>query len=61
MSQQTTAPRLMRYREAAAYIGISERSLWSMVASGEIRAVRRGRSVRIDVDDLNRWIRKMKK
>ena len=52
--------RLLRHREAAAYLGISERSLWTMGSTGEIPQVRFGggsrQSVRYDIGDLDAWI-----
>ena len=39
-------------REVAHAIGLSERSVWAMIASGRLRAVRLGRSVRIPREAL---------
>lgn len=50
------APRLMKPREAAAYLAISERKLWSLTQSGRIPAVRLDRSVRYDFSDLDKFI-----
>ena len=47
---------LLTSRQAAEALAISERSLWSKKASGEIAHVRIGRSVRYSVADLQRWI-----
>jgi excisionase family DNA binding protein len=60
----TTAPtdaptpqRLLRPREAAAVLSVSERTLWSLTwPRGPIRPVRVGRAVRYSVADLQRWI-----
>ena len=41
-----------RPREAAEWLKISERSLWSLTQRGELAAVRIGRSVRYDLADL---------
>ena len=49
-------PRLLTYREAAAYLNISERTLWSMQKYGEIATVRLRQSVRFDRQELDRWI-----
>jgi excisionase family DNA binding protein len=61
MSSETTNPSapprlLLRPREAARSLGISERSLWSLTNHGEIPAVRFGRSVRYDLDTLRQVI-----
>ncbi len=52
----TLAPLLLKPPEAAAVLAISERSLWSRTASGEIPHVKIGRSVRYPVAELERWI-----
>lgn len=48
--------RLMTVREAADVLRVSERTLWTLTHSGELPAVRVGRSVRYDKGDLARWI-----
>jgi len=50
------APLLINAREAARLLGLSERTLWSMTASGEIPHVRIRRSVRYSPHDLAAWI-----
>ena len=47
---------LLSPQEAARALGVSERTLWSLKASGEIPHVRLGRCVRYPVADLQRWI-----
>ncbi len=47
---------LLRPREAAAWLKISERSLWSLTHQGQLKAVRIGRSVRYDIADLVAFI-----
>jgi excisionase family DNA binding protein len=47
---------LLKPDDASKTLAISPRTLWSMTASGEIPAVRIGRSVRYDVADLRKWI-----
>jgi len=39
-------------REVAAAIGMSERSVWSLIASGRLRSIKLGRSVRIPREAL---------
>lgn len=57
--RDNTAPhlhaQLLSERNAAAWLGVSPRTLWGLRASGEIPIVRVGRSVRYDVDDLRRF------
>ncbi len=57
----TTAPnfeveRLLSYREAGKLLGVTERTVWTLVNDGELPAVRFGRSVRIDPADLRAFI-----
>jgi len=47
---------LLRPKETAAALGLSERKLWSLTAGGEIPSVRIGRAVRYHVADLAEWI-----
>jgi excisionase family DNA binding protein len=47
---------LLTVREAADVLRVSERTLWTLTHSGELRAVRVGRSVRYDQSDLASWI-----
>lgn len=59
----TTAPiveRLLTYREAGKLLGVTERTVWTLVADGELPAVRFGRSVRIDPADLRAYIDRCK-
>jgi excisionase family DNA binding protein len=56
MSTQLSAM-LLRRRDAADVLGISERKIWSLTASGEIPHVRIGRCVRYPADQLQQWIR----
>ena len=47
---------LVRPREAARLLAISERSLWAYTQAGEIPCIRIGRSVRYCLADLAAWI-----
>lgn len=47
---------LLTPREAAAALGICERSLWSLARAGKVPVVRLGRSTRYHVADLSRLI-----
>ena len=65
MSLQTTTPntlnrRLVKCREASAYLGICERKLWELEKNGRIPSVRIDRAVRFDVADLDAFIRRCK-
>jgi excisionase family DNA binding protein len=44
--------RLLRPHEAADWLKISERTLWTLNQRGELPAVRIGRNVRYDLADL---------
>ncbi len=55
-----SAPLLLDYREAARLLAVSERTVWSLVAKGELPAVRIGRAVRIDRRDLVAWVDRQK-
>jgi excisionase family DNA binding protein len=66
-SQASNVPRLLlKGREAAEALGISERTLWELTARKEIPVIRlpgRGkeaRSLRYDVEDLRAWIDRQK-
>jgi excisionase family DNA binding protein len=52
--------RLIKPKDAAGYLAISERKLWAMTKGGTIPAVRLGRSVRYDVTDLDELIQQAK-
>lgn len=52
--------RLLKSREAARYLSLCERKLWAMTQDGIIPAVRIGRAVRYDRDDLDQFIQRAK-
>jgi excisionase family DNA binding protein len=57
--QRTTEeqkPLMVTYRQAAELLGVCERSVWKLVDENELKAVRIGRSVRIPVVELERFI-----
>lgn len=59
----TPAPiveRLLTYREAGKLLGVTERTIWTLVTEGELPRVRFGRSVRIDPADLRAYIDRCK-
>jgi putative molybdopterin biosynthesis protein len=51
---------LLTYRAAAKVLGVTERTLWTLVDRGLLPAVRFGRSVRIDPADLRAFIDRSK-
>ena len=60
MQSKIQTTRLMTSRDAAKYLCISERKLWSMTQTREIPAVRLGRAVRYDLNDLDGFIQRAK-
>jgi excisionase family DNA binding protein len=53
--------RLLTYRQAAKVLGVTERTVWSLVNAGTLPAVRFGRCVRIDPADLRAFIERAKR
>jgi excisionase family DNA binding protein len=51
---------LLTPRQASFAMAISERTLWTMRAAGEIKYVRIGRCIRYHIDDLRLWIEENK-
>lgn len=52
--------RLIKCREAVAYLGICERKLWELAKDGRIQTVRIDRAVRFDISDLDAFISQAK-
>lgn len=52
--------KLLTYKQAGELLGVTERTVWTLVADGELPAVRFGRSVRIDPADLRAYIDRCK-
>jgi len=52
--------RLLKSKEAAAYLALSEKTLWNLTNAGQMRAVRMGRLVRYDPADLDEFIEQAK-
>jgi excisionase family DNA binding protein len=61
ISTPTTPRLLLSVPETAKALGISERSLFSLSASGEIRCIRIGRRVLYSVEELQRFIQQHEK
>lgn len=55
------AAALLKVPAVAAFLGISERKLWSLTNCGDIPAVRIGRSVRYDPRDVEAFAARQKK
>ena len=51
---------LLTYRDAARLLGVSDRTVWTLVATGALRAVRFRHAVRIDPADLQEFIEQAK-
>ena len=55
-----SSQRLFTTKQTLVYLGVCQRTLWTMTNSGEIASVRFGagrrKSVRYDVRDLDAWI-----
>lgn len=47
---------LLTYGEAGELLGLSGRTVWTLVATGQLRACRIGRSVRIPLVELEQYI-----
>jgi excisionase family DNA binding protein len=52
----TITPRLLTVFQAAKYLAISERKLWSLTKEDRISVVKIGRCVRYDLADLDTFI-----
>jgi excisionase family DNA binding protein len=52
--------RLVTTREVAVLLGCSERYVWGLGDSGELPRVTLGRSVKFDLDDVERFIARAK-
>ena len=52
--------RLYSIPEAAAYLGRSVWSMREMVWAGKLPAIRDGRRIFVDLEDMNRWIERNK-
>ena len=48
--------RLLSVRQAAAYLNMSIWTMRDRIANGKIPAVRDGRLVKLDIQDLDQWI-----
>ena len=53
---QSDQPRLLTVKEAAIYIGRTQKGLRHLIASGAIPVVREGTRLHLDRSDLDRWV-----
>jgi excisionase family DNA binding protein len=51
---------LVTSEEAAEMLGIARSSLWKLIAEGRLRPVKIGRSTRIPVTDLERFVEELR-
>ena len=51
---------LLKPKDAATALAVSERTLWELTNRKEIPHVQIGRAVRYDPNDLQEWVRRMK-
>lgn len=52
-----TSPKLINASDLAEMLGISERTIWRLIASGKlIQPIRIGKSVRWRLEQVNQWI-----
>jgi len=50
----------LSYRQVGELLGVTDRTVWTLVNDGELPAIRFGRSVRIDPADLRAYIERCK-
>ena len=55
-----TVERLLTYQDAAKQLQVTDRTVWQLVKDDKLRAVRFGRTVRIDPVDLRSFIERAK-
>jgi excisionase family DNA binding protein len=48
---------LVRPMEVAEALGVSRSKIYELIASGAMPSVRIGKSVRVSVDELRKWVR----
>ncbi len=47
---------LLTVRQVAVYLGVSEKTVRRLIASGQLRCIHIGRLTRIDPGDVSRWL-----
>lgn len=56
LAAQPTTNRLLSVEDAAAYLSLSKREIYNMIANRELPAVIRGRRKMLDIRDMDAWI-----
>lgn len=56
LSATPTANRLRSIEESAAYLSLSKREIYNMIANRALPAVTHGRRKMLDIRDLDAWI-----
>ena len=56
LASRPTLNRLRSIEEAAAYLSLSKREVYNMIANRELPPVPRGRRKMLDIRDLDSWI-----
>ncbi len=56
MCQESVEPEWICYADAEKFSGLSHTTLWRHVGSGELKAARVGRSVRLHLPSLRRFM-----
>jgi excisionase family DNA binding protein len=57
---EATNRRLLTIEEAAEYLALSKREIWTMISAREFPVVARGRRKMVDIQDLEEWIQRNK-
>ncbi|HEY7117506.1 MAG TPA: helix-turn-helix domain-containing protein [Tepidisphaeraceae bacterium] len=52
----STVPQLIRPREVSMRLGLSRAMTYRLIESGELKSIRIGKSIRVDVAELTRFI-----
>ena len=60
MNESTDIPKLLKPREAAAVLAISESSLWRLADAGELPRIRVGHAVRFAPADLAEFVERQR-
>ena len=55
------SPRLLTYKQAAELLQVTDRTVFTLVKTGKLQAVRFRRTVRVDVRDLDAFIQASKR
>jgi len=56
MKTEDITPTWLSYSEAQRLVGLGRTTLWQLVSSGEVKAARVGRAVRLNRQSLERFL-----